>query len=486
MLHEIRSAVLLIYVVITGALLGADLIWLNSSWNGQRQAIGQKLIADASLVNSVIQSNLIDASKLLDFARVRLIEAYERRPPNSEAIHKILDGTLKSVSFSVSRDLRGLLFFIDPQARMVAQSGQFPAPVHDFSERLYYRRLMAEPAAKFAVGNMLVAKTTGQLVFHISMPVRSEKGDLLGILVQQIRVHDVANLIAEFLENPGAVIVTRLPDNKIAFVFPPEATPPTVGEHVCGKGSEKGFFVASATPEAGERLLAGYAFSSLFNMCTAATLPEGFAFARFLKEHVAEVIGLSLAFLLTTTLFVVLLSLVRRLDEEIELSNRDALTGLRNRRFLDAVYENYCRDSIRNGNYLSVLFLDLDHFKAVNDSYGHAVGDLVLKSLGEVLQDHVRRPLDVCCRWGGEEFVVLLPETDLEGALAVATEIRDDLRTHGVQKDAIRLQSITVSIGVVSRILRSDTAADDLVALADKAMLKAKAQGRDRIVVYED
>lgn len=483
MLRKIRSAILFIYVVIVITLFGGGYIWLRSSWNDQRELVGQRLVADASLVTNFIQASLIDVSKLLDLARNRIVELSERRRLSPEAVHNVLDGTLRSISFSVSNDLRGLLFFIDPHARMVAQSGLFPAPAYDFSERLYYRALMTQPSAKFAIGNMLVAKTTGQLVFHISMPVRSEKGELLGVLVQQIRVHDVATVVKDVLENRGAIITTRLPGGETVFAFPIEATPPAVGSGACATGANKGSFIAN---ENDQRLLVGYAFSPVFSLCSSATLPEDLAFAHFIRAHLPELIGAAIVFLLTSGLFVALLSLVRRLAQEIELSNHDPLTGLRNRRFLDAVYESYCLDAIRNNAPLSVLFLDLDHFKLVNDTFGHATGDAVLKSLCGVIRDRVKRPLDVCCRWGGEEFVVLLPNTDLDGALLVAREIQERLRDLVINSGAKRVPSLTLSIGIVSRFLHAGSVLDDLVALADKAMLKAKAEGRNRIVVHEE
>lgn len=485
MLRKVRRAVLFIYVVIAGALLGGDYIWLRGSWISRLEAVEKSLVADSSLVTNFMQANLIDASKVLDFARTRIIESAARRRLDPEAIHNILDETLKSISFSVSSDLRGLLFFIDPNAKMVAQSGQFPAPAYDFSDRLYFRSLVAAPDAKFAVGNMLVAKTTGQLVFHISMPVRTDKGRLIGILVQQIRVQDLAAVIREFLEYPEAVIVTRLANGKIALAFPVDASPPVI-DGVCAKGAEKGYFVTKAVANSDEGLLVGYSFSSIFGLCTSATLPEHVVFTQALRAYAPELAGVALVFLLTSGLFLTLLSLLRRLEEEIELSNRDPLTGLRNRRFLDAVYESYCRDAIRNNMPLSVLFLDIDHFKRVNDRYGHAAGDAVLRSLGAVLQERIKRPLDVCCRWGGEEFVVLLPGTALDGALGVATEIQRQVRILVVHSETARLSGVTVSIGIVSREPRAGDGMDDLIVLADKAMLEAKERGRDRIVIYED
>jgi diguanylate cyclase (GGDEF)-like protein len=484
MLRKLKGAVLLLYLVIAAGIAAGVLLWLQGAWASERRSIGERLAGEASVVMNFIQGSLIDTSKLLDLARIRILEGGERRPLDPLAVHNILDATLKSVSFSVSEDLRGLLFFIDPNGQMVAQSGRHPAPSFDFSDRLYYRKLIADPTAKVAVGNMLTARTTGQVVFHISMPVRSLKDRLLGILVQQIRIHDVARLVEESLADPETVLEARLASGEPLFVFPLDATPVAFSKSPCQKDGDRGWLTATADRDAEKRLV-GYASSRDFGFCASASLPEQIALSRFLRARSGLLFGAAMAFLFTTGLFMAVLDLVRRLDDEIERSNHDVLTGLRNRRFLDSVYESYCRESVRSRRPLAVLFLDIDHFKQINDRYGHAVGDLVLRALGEALRDRVRRPLDVCCRWGGEEFVALLPGADVDGARAVASDIQDHVRRLVIRSGNVALTNVTVSVGIISRTLSAETITDDLVGKADRAMLAAKAQGRDRIVAHD-
>ncbi|HXY30859.1 MAG TPA: diguanylate cyclase [Gemmatimonadaceae bacterium] len=163
------------------------------------------------------------------------------------------------------------------------------------------------------------------------------------------------------------------------------------------------------------------------------------------------------------------------------LALTDPLTQAHNRR---ALMERLASEVERVKRYslsLSVLMVDLDHFKAVNDSYGHLVGDEVLRGVAHVLQREARA-VDVVARYGGEEFVVVLPETGTEGAIAVAERIRARIAEHApISGPAYEWLRVTVSIGVA--ILPSPRAStpEELIALADEALYRAKAEGRNRV-----
>ena len=158
-----------------------------------------------------------------------------------------------------------------------------------------------------------------------------------------------------------------------------------------------------------------------------------------------------------------------------ELSRRDALTGLTNRRWLDEVLRLEVERAQRYGAPLSVIMADLDHFKVVNDSFGHAVGDQVLKAAAAVLSAAARMT-DVVGRYGGEEFLVLLPNTELAQALVLAERMRAGLREMPV---AFRPEPVTGSLGV-AQWAGGDTVAS-LVDHADEALYEAKDAGRDRV-----
>lgn len=172
----------------------------------------------------------------------------------------------------------------------------------------------------------------------------------------------------------------------------------------------------------------------------------------------------------------------KRLTETLrDLSLRDAVTGLNNRRFLEEYLDTLTATTQRHNSTLALLMIDLDHFKMVNDTYGHDVGDAVLKSLAYILKQS-RRASDLVIRFGGEEFLIILPESDEAGALTVAEKIRASVAAFKFQVDGAILQK-TVSIGVA--IFPDDSATFwQTLKYADVALYRAKEDGRDRVVRF--
>lgn len=159
----------------------------------------------------------------------------------------------------------------------------------------------------------------------------------------------------------------------------------------------------------------------------------------------------------------------------------DYLTGVHNRRYFMERAEHELRRVNRNGNHLSILMLDIDHFKLINDRYGHKVGDLVLKMLAEVCQAALR-DIDILARMGGEEFAVLLPETESSLAVDVARRLQDSISKARLPLEGELAIKIQVSIGVASMTSPYDNI-DILLHRADTALYEAKNTGRNRICV---
>ncbi len=163
-----------------------------------------------------------------------------------------------------------------------------------------------------------------------------------------------------------------------------------------------------------------------------------------------------------------------------ELSVRDPLTGLYNRRYLDPTLERELARSRRGDLALAVMVVDVDHFKRVNDTFGHAGGDAVLRALGECLAGIVRAS-DVACRFGGEEFVLVFPEMPQSIAIARAEQLRTSWEARVVLSDGAEIRS-TLSIGLAMRPEHGD-APEMLIQAADRALYEAKRTGRNRVVV---
>jgi len=165
-----------------------------------------------------------------------------------------------------------------------------------------------------------------------------------------------------------------------------------------------------------------------------------------------------------------------------EASIRDYLTGLYNRRYINEVIDKELARASRYDNELSVLMFDIDHFKAVNDTFGHNGGDTVLKLISETSMNS-KRETDMVARYGGEEFVVVLPQTEILDAASFAERLRESIGALDIQIGE-HILKVTVSIGVASTSISTKNAtAEKLIESADRALYAAKNSGRNRVVV---
>jgi diguanylate cyclase (GGDEF)-like protein len=166
----------------------------------------------------------------------------------------------------------------------------------------------------------------------------------------------------------------------------------------------------------------------------------------------------------------------------VELAQRDPLTGTRNRRVFDERLEQVWQQAIGAGRAMAVLLIDIDHFKAYNDYYGHQAGDQALRHVAQTAQKLMRRPEDILTRYGGEEFAAILYDVNAEQAREIAERIRSAVAELNIEHRASRtLARVTISIGVAVVAPTADRSPCGVVQLADQALYEAKVQGRNRV-----
>ena len=171
----------------------------------------------------------------------------------------------------------------------------------------------------------------------------------------------------------------------------------------------------------------------------------------------------------------------RNVQLSLEMAITDQLTGLHNRRYMTSHLDNLMMQAAKSSKALAFVIMDIDHFKAVNDTNGHDIGDEVLREFAKRLGANIRG-IDLACRYGGEEFVVVMPETDASFAYAVAERLRKSIETTPIEiSRAPGKISITISIGIAAWEGESDTA-EALLHRADQALYSAKRSGRNRVV----
>ncbi|MFC4653655.1 GGDEF domain-containing protein [Rheinheimera marina] len=171
----------------------------------------------------------------------------------------------------------------------------------------------------------------------------------------------------------------------------------------------------------------------------------------------------------------------RQLEQQNTL---DALTGIRNRAFFDQKLIAELKRCRRERSYLSLLMIDIDHFKAINDQHGHLVGDAVIQQVAQCIQSHLKRSSDHLCRYGGEEFALILPNTNSEGAMQLAELVRQDLASSQVNYQQLALL-IHASIGCYTAIPEPQQTSSDFIQAADAALYQAKHTGRNKVVCSE-
>ena len=190
--------------------------------------------------------------------------------------------------------------------------------------------------------------------------------------------------------------------------------------------------------------------------------------------------------------FVLILSIIlffyfkqMRLKEQLQLlSITDSMTKLFNRRYFENTAEHYFESVKRNKTDLSLIMIDVDNFKQVNDNYGHKIGDLVLIELANILLNQSRKS-DIVCRFGGEEFIILLPQTNLEGADFMAEKIRKYIEKSILSLDDSKQLKFTISLGVSQVNILVDKNIEDCIKRSDDALYEAKDLGKNRVCVIK-
>ena len=169
------------------------------------------------------------------------------------------------------------------------------------------------------------------------------------------------------------------------------------------------------------------------------------------------------------------------------LASHDELTSVYNRRFFNTQLKKEWQILMRNKLPISLIMIDVDFFKQYNDTLGHSAGDNCLKLIAREMQNQLNRPADFLVRYGGEEFAVVLPDTDLNGAVYIALTLKESIYNLKIFHPSSKLaQHVTISLGISMLIPSPQITTDDLIRKADYALYQAKSLGRNRFVVYAE
>lgn len=495
---RVNSLFIKLYLLVAVGLLGSVGFALHENWTLKVQTVQDSLARQAGISNFIVSNAIGLANKSLANAQGLFLPTL-RQYGTLDAVqaNEVLQRALvefKELSESTSAQFQGLMLYLDAQGQIVARTDLFPHATLNVADRPYFSRLRDDPRLDRTYSPLVRARTTGEWVFHVAVPLRDPHGRFHGVLVQQIRASDIVRELSRYIDTTQSrLTISQLAGTEQTFLYPLPllqdetqlpAPQPYVLQARRASSPQDAFLWPQQASWGTPRYLVGYEHSELSGLTTTITLPLREVWLRFLRENLFLFSFAGLALLIISVIFHHLYRISRDLTDALHDASSDTLTQIPNRRAFAEEFPRLLRDAARTREPLSVLFIDIDHFKRFNDDYGHDGGDVALQGVARTLGHCVNRPLDFLCRWGGEEFVVILPRTPPAAARQLAQKMMDAVRALQLQDPQGQpMRTITISIGIATDTLASPAQGECLVSEADMAMQEAKRQGRDRIVL---
>lgn len=384
----------------------------------------------------------------------------------------------------------GGAYIIGPDAQVIAsQNGEINAGIR-FADRDYFLVHQRSPAVGLYFSHPFRSRVRdGNLSIGLSRRINEADGTFGGVALLAIRIEYFQRLLDRINTGSLGSVFIVVDDGTLL------ARKPFSARDIGSSIAKAPTFLVMAAHNAGS-YVAESPVDGVRRMYTYARVP-GTPLIAVVAPSVNEVLApwrhrsriagaLTLTFgavfvMISWLLAFALRDKLRAQAALVRLAATDPLTGLSNRRVLDSRLDEEWRRARRSGQALSVLFIDVDHFKQFNDTYGHASGDEALIAVAECISAAVRRPVDLVARYGGEEFAVVLPETTAEGALNVAEKIRRKVQSQHVVHSRGETSAVTVSVGCATCVPAEGASALDLLAVADQQLYAAKTAGRNRV-----
>jgi len=395
------------------------------------------------------------------------------------------------------------VFFYAADGRWVMTTLSAITPQRNNADREYFQYHLKNESLAPYIGPPIRSRTTGEWIMTVSIRLEDAKGAFAGVALATLKVESFLEFFRSLeLGQDGIVNMARTDGVQLVrYPFSPDLIAVNVSNAPVAKaiqaGSTRGV-LAFNSPVDGTKRMVGYASSSRYPIRLSVGMTEDYAFASWQRGFFLTLIATAASLSVILYLgFRTVRGIEQRANDELLLrvdngelqilATEDGLTGLANRRYFNQVLAKSFDQAQSNQTPIALLLLDIDHFKKYNDTYGHPAGDECLRRVATLMRNAVGRPTDLAARYGGEEMAVILPVTDLKGAVLVAEEIRTAVEEANIESSSVELGRVTVSIGVAGYIPSlSSQGHDELLLLTDKALYKAKQNGRNLVIAYSE
>ncbi|MGF6558592.1 diguanylate cyclase (GGDEF)-like protein [Pseudomonas sp. S30_BP2TU TE3576] len=492
---KVRSAVILLVAVCLS--MTAIVIW--QAWNSRQHQLHDKEVAMSNLAQT-LASQAQATIKQADTLLFTLVDRLEHDGVDPSRLPQLLN-----VQRSELSQLHGLFVF-DEKGQWIANSNGAGQTGVNNSDREYFIFHRDNPSRGPHIGPSIKSRSSGEWIMTVSRRVNHPDGSFAGVALATIYLSHFLQLY-DSIDLGSNGVINLIADNATIVIRRP------FKETDIGTSLAKSPLFTRLLPKGDAGTATITSIIDGVERVTAYRRVEGYPLIVFTALNKDEVLGSwRMETLLSAGIVTLLLSIlgmlglrliklmkqqnlvqVELLDTQEKLLEvnrnleglalKDALTGLANRRQLDAFIDVELGRARRSLTDLALLMIDVDHFKAFNDRYGHLAGDECLRKVSAIITDNIKRPGGLAARYGGEEFAVVLPGTDYVGAFLVAEKIRRAVLQAGIAHSDSAEGTVTVSVGVGASNATAQVRPEELIDAADKALYVAKASGRNMSVI---
>lgn len=464
---------------------------LATLYQGRREALDHARETSTNLV-AIMSGDIARNVEIYELSLQAIVEGAQN--PAIKALSPEIQRQILFDRATTAAYIEGT-YVMDASGKIVMRGISRVLPAQSFADRDYFQAHLRDPSGGVFFSNPYESRARdGSESIAMSRRIAAPDGSFGGVAVLAVHISYFSSLLDKLMigdhgsifivEQDGAIIARKpFVAGEIGRNISASPTFPQMVHSLAGS------YTAKASVDGVRRL---YTFAHVPGTPFIAVVAP--AESDILNPWRKRSVIVGTLTLLFGASFIVVswllaLSLRERAHAQVELvrlAGTDALTGLPNRRAFDERIDEEWRRARRANAPLSVLFIDVDHFKLYNDAYGHALGDDALAAVAESIALCMRRPADTPARYGGEEFVVLLPDTAMAGAQQVAEAIRQKVRARGIAHQGSVHQVVTVSIGCATDSPSGLSGAYGLLSAADLQLYEAKSAGRDcvRPLVY--
>ncbi len=487
-------------VLVCVSLLSMD-AW--RAWNVYQVREKDARIHTATLARSISQ-HAHDTIKQADMLLIGLVERLQTEgisPKKLKRIYGLLVEQVRELPL-----LHGLYIYDENGAWLTNSRAAFP-PGAKNSDRPYFQFHRDHENAGAHIGAPIQSRTTGEWIVTVSRRVNHADGRFAGVVLATLYVHHFSRFFDTFPIGFFDQIILALKDGRsmVRRPFDGGSVNVSLSEGTLFKDhlpkAPSGTYVTDGEGTTRSGDIVSYVADDIYPIVVAVSLDREALRSKWWRDATPRfLMALLLVFLLGFIGLKLTYHFGLRLNAESELRNakvelealneklekmamQDGLTGLPNRRMFDISLNSEFNRAMRNGNHIALVMIDVDAFKKYNDNYGHTAGDECLKQIAQTVQACVNRQGDLVARYGGEEIAVILPDTDVVGATAIAEKTRQAVRELSIQHSKAISGVVTISCGVDSiKPIRNKHVPMDLVEAADKLLYKAKQSGRDHVL----